>query len=93
MPAAKTITRTKLNDDDDDNDDGNCFVFRVISTPSAALVPPVSGGQFSKPKRSAPLNSKQIFSFNPLINYNSENLCAIERFIRVIRGRYWTGKV
>ena len=34
-------------------------MFRVISTPSAALVPPVSGGQFSKPKRSAPLNSKQ----------------------------------
>ena len=29
--------------------------------PSAALVPPVSGGggQFSKQKRSAPLNSKQ----------------------------------
>lgn len=33
------------------------------------------------------------FQFNPLINYNSENLCAIETFIRVIRGRYWTGKV
>lgn len=29
---------------------------------------------------------------SPLINYKSENLCAIETFIREIRGRYWTGK-
>ena len=43
----------------DGDEDDNCLGFRVISTPSATLVHPVSGGQFSKQKRSASLNYKQ----------------------------------